>query len=87
MLNVTLSINKCSSSDTFSHNTVSVKIIFEQKYYNFQAFCCSSAGRVQIPIQKQENMQANVTNMKGAFSHPTGLLAGLPGQNWLNAHE
>ena len=74
-------------SDTFSHNTVSVKIIFEQKYYNFQAFCCSSAGRVQIPIQKQENMQANVTNMKGAFSHPTGLLAGLPGQNWLNAHE
>ena len=86
MLNVTLSMKKCSSSDTFSHNTVSVKIIFEQKY-NFQAFCCSSAGRVQIPIQKQENMQVNVTNMKGAFSHLTGWLAGLPGQNWLNAHE
>ena len=28
----------------FSHNTVSVEIIFEQKYYNFQTFCSSSAG-------------------------------------------
>ena len=27
----------------FSNNTVSVEIIFEQKYYNFQTFCCSSA--------------------------------------------
>ena len=26
----------------FSHNIVSVEIIFEQKYYNFQTFCCSS---------------------------------------------
>ena len=41
---------KCSTVDEkvlqfryFSHNTVSVEIIFEQKYYNFQTFCCSSA--------------------------------------------
>ena len=40
---------KCNTVDEkmlqfryISHNTVSVEIVFEQKYYNFQTFCCSS---------------------------------------------
>ena len=49
---------KCSTVDEkvlqfryFSHNTVSVEIIFEQKYYNFQTFCCSSVHVLSILIE------------------------------------
>ena len=53
MLNVTVN-EKVLQFRYFSHNTVSVEIIFEQKYYNFQTFCCSNEWKFSDTVLRMQ---------------------------------